>query len=75
MNDTYHYYLKDLIVLIVDQAIEAKKKRDNNGTDYDIGRLMAYHEIVSLIQQQAASFDLSHEDIGMPPVNPDKDLL
>lgn len=75
MNDTGMNYLRDLIGLIVEKAREAKQERDSSNTDYDIGRLMAYHEVVSLIQQQAEVFDLSHDEIGMPQINPEIDLL
>jgi hypothetical protein len=36
---------------------------------------MAYHEIVSLIQQQAEAFGIPIEDIGLSDISPEKDLL
>jgi hypothetical protein len=75
MSDTGMNYLRDLVGLIVEKSKEAKQERDSSNSDYDIGRLMAYHEVVSLIQQQAEVFDLSYDEIGMPQINPEIDLL
>ncbi len=75
MNDTEMNYVRDLVGMIVEKAKEAKQRRDSSNADYDIGRLMAYHEVVSLIQQQAEVFGLSQDEIGMPQINPDVDLL
>ena len=75
MSDNSINYLRDLVGLIVEKAKEAKQERDSSNTDYDLGRLMAYHEVVSLIQQQAEVFDLSPDEIGMPSINPDLELL
>ncbi len=75
MSENYANYLRDLTGLIIEKAKEAKLERDSTPEGYEIGRLMAYHEIVSLMQQQAEIFDLSFEEIGMPNMNPDIDLL
>ena len=75
MNDTGMNYLRDLVRLIVQKAREAKKDRDSSNSAYDIGRLMAYHDIVSLIQQQADAFNLSYDEIGLTRIDPERDLL
>jgi hypothetical protein len=72
-------YLLDLGLLIEEKAVEAKKNRDasKNTPDYDyaIGHLMAFYEIVSLMQQQAGAFGISLSKIGLENINPDKDLV
>ncbi len=81
MNEKYKNYLRDLVRIIVDDAKvakdakDAKLKIDPNKAEYEIGQLMTYYGIVSLIQQQAELFDLSFEEIGMPNINPETDLL
>jgi hypothetical protein len=71
-------FLKDLCVLIKEKAIGAK--RNLNGVmpgdrDHAIGRLMAYHEVVSLIQQQAVAFDIDMTELNMADIDPERDLL
>lgn len=72
-------YLLDLGQLIKERAFEAKKSRDaSRGTtdyDYELGHLMAFYEIVSLMQQQARAFGISLSKIGLENIDPDKDLL
>lgn len=72
-------YLLDLGQLIKEKAFEAKKNRDTSigTTDYDyaLGHLMAFHEIVSLMQQQAEVFGIPLSKIGLENIDPDKDLL
>ncbi len=36
---------------------------------------MAYYEVVSLMQNQAISFGLPLEDVGLHGIDPDKDLI
>lgn len=36
---------------------------------------MAWHEIVSLMQQQAGAFGLTNEDVGLAGIDPERDLL
>jgi hypothetical protein len=72
-------YLRDLGSIIREKALEAKKTSDATTDDSDrgfsLGRLMAFHEVVSLMQQQAEAFDISLGEIGLADINPEKDLL
>lgn len=72
-------YLRDLGELIKDLALAARDERDEAaaGEDraYATGRLMALHEVVSLMQQQADAFGLSHRDLRLDDVEPERDLL
>ena len=40
-----------------------------------IAALMAFHEVVSLMQQQAASFGLDLADVALDDIDPERDLL
>ena len=72
-------YLLDLGLLIKEKAFEAKKSRDASmGTadyDYELGHLMAFYEIVSLMQQQADAFGIPLSKVSLENIDPDKDLL
>jgi len=51
------------------------KTGDLANTDFEKGRLLAYYEVLSLIQQQAIVFDLDLAEIGLKDFNVDKDIL
>jgi hypothetical protein len=79
-QNIYKNYLVDLCLIIKENAIKAKKesellKQEKNSKEYSLGYLMAYHEIVSLIQQQANAFGIELTEIKMKDINPEKDLL
>jgi hypothetical protein len=75
----YENYLFDLGVLLKEKAIEAKQAKDalsnHEARGYELGRLMAYHEVISLMQQQAVAFDVSLNEIGLEDFDPDRRLL
>ena len=80
VDPKYKYYLHDLGFLIREDALDAKKSRDRetkNSTSYMFqeGRLSAYYEIITLMQQQAKGFGIDLEDINLEGVHPDKDLV
>ncbi len=71
-------YLLDLGRLIREAAVDAKKAHDSRSPDtreFESGRVMAYNEVVSLMQQQAVAFGLPFEEIGLEGMDPDNDLV
>ena len=72
-------YLRDLGTMIKERAIEARKAKESDGPSshdgFNLGRLMAFHEVVSLMQQQASAFGVSFEEIGLGDIDPERDLL
>jgi len=72
-------YTSDLGCLISEKAREAKIARDNakekSELDYQLGYLMAYHEVVSLMQQQADAFEIERRAIGIEDIDPEKELV
>ena len=72
-------YLRDLGLMIKELAIEARKAKESDGPSprdgFNLGRLMAFHEVVSLMQQQASAFGVSFEEIGLDDISPERDLL
>jgi hypothetical protein len=80
MNRQAHLnYLEDLGCHIKELAIGAKRARDATKEPedraYAIGRLMAFHEVVSLMQQQASAFGLQLTDLCLADIEPERDLL
>jgi hypothetical protein len=70
--------LCDLGVLLKEIALRAKKEaltasEDDRGIA--LGRLMAMHEVISLMQQQANAFGLDAKDIGLDGISPERDLV
>jgi hypothetical protein len=55
---TADHYLRDLGYLIRERALKAKEEETNDPGDYTRGQLMAFYEIVSLMQSQAESFSI-----------------
>lgn len=71
----YAHYLRDLGTVLKERALEARKQRDSERTDFQRGRLLAYYEVLSTMRNQADAFDLSVEDLNLHDVDPDRDLL
>ena len=78
-NETPARYLADLGQLVKEMAREAKLDRDAavGGPEQDIklGKLMAWHEIVSLMQQQAQAFGIDLRELALSDVDPERDLV
>ncbi len=76
MNDTFKYYLYDLGFLVKNMAIEAKADKDRFlKDDYRLGYLMALHDVVSLMKEQAIAFEIDEDLLSLKGINPDSDLL
>jgi hypothetical protein len=71
-------YLRDLGVLLKEMALRAReeqKSASEGNRDYALGRLMAMHEVISLMQQQAQAFGMELESISLNDIEPEKDLM
>ena len=78
-EDKFKYYLHDLGMLLKEKAQAAKNEKDNpvdqKDNDYNIGYLMAFHEVIDLMKQQADVFDIKQDDIGLADIDAERDLL
>lgn len=79
-NNKYQNYLWDLGRLTVEKALEAKRRKEaqflnKDDCAYQLGYLMAYHEIIDLMKQQAIVFDIDENEMGLADINPESDLL
>ncbi|WP_214467820.1 hypothetical protein [Microbacterium flavescens] len=42
---------------------------------FEAGRLFAYVEVISLMQQQAVAFGIDLTELGLDDIDPERDLL
>lgn len=76
----YELYLRDLGVLIKERALQAKddrsrEQRGSEGYMYESGRIMAFNEVISIMQQQAKAFGIPLKELRLDDINPDNDLV
>ena len=67
-QSTERLYLRDLGTLLKERAFEAETRLPKIGSterDFALGRLMAFHEVISLMQQQAVAFDLAIGELNL----------
>lgn len=71
MNDKelIENYLTDLVSLLIEKADAVKLSKSESESDYDAGQLMAYHEVLSLMKQQAEIYDIDEGSIGLDSIN------
>ena len=78
-NDKYKNYIYDLGMLFAEKALDAKHNKDisskSDNYDYNIGYLMAFHEIIDIMKQQAKVFNINEKDIGLSGIDAESDLL
>ena len=75
----YSNYCLELGTLIREAAVEGKRQMESRqmivDRSYEMGRQMAYHEIVAVMREQAKRFGLSLVDIGLDGLDPMRDIL
>ena len=77
-DDKFKSYIYDLGKLLKEKAREARRDKEmsSDGDDnYKIGYLMAFHEVIDLMKQQAVAFDIEQKDVGLEDIDPESDLL
>lgn len=77
-HETSANYLRDLGHLLREAPEAAKASAaaaDEDDLEFQRGRLMAYHEVLSLMQQQATAFDLPLRDLALDGFDAERDLL
>ncbi|HLY68705.1 MAG TPA: hypothetical protein VKR53_03180 [Puia sp.] len=48
---------------------------ERSSHSYNIGYLMAFHEVIDLMKQLATAFNIDQKDIGLTDIDAEKDLL
>ena len=80
LDGKYKLYLRDLGFLIKERALAAKEartreKRGSEGYMFEAGRLLAFNEVISIMQQQAEGFGIDLGELRLQDVDPDRDLI
>jgi hypothetical protein len=78
--DKFKLYLYDLGLLLKERALAAKAKaratkKGSEESAIQWGRLLAFNETISIMQQQAEGFNIPLKDLRLEDVDPDKDLV
>ncbi len=76
----YKHYLRDLGEIVKTRALEAKDERakEQQGSpayDFQCGRLIAFNEVISILQQQAGGFGISLKELSLADIDPDRDIV
>ena len=75
-ENKYSFYLKDLGIITKEYAREAIKEhiqaKGTGSEDYETGYMMGFHRFITLMQQQAESFDISLDELGLDDIEEDE---
>jgi hypothetical protein len=76
----YRYYLFDLGLIVKERALEAVRQRDAEPSgslarEFESGRVLAFNEVISIMQQQAEGMDIPLTELRLDDIEPDRDLL
>ena len=80
MNDLYRNYLYDLGLDIKLRALEAKNslaKTQSGSEEHSLqfGRVLAFNEVISMMQQNAEGSGIPLTDLRLDDIIPDRDLI
>ncbi len=76
----YKHYLYDLGNLLKTRALESRDERNSASKDspdyrFEAGRLIAFNEVISILQQQAEGFGIPLNELQLEDIVPDRDLI
>ena len=78
-KESLRNYIQEISCLLKDYAKQAKKDADHPkegaSADFNDGFLMAYHQVIATMKNQAPFFGLTQEEINLADIEPEKDLL
>lgn len=78
-SNVYLAYVFDLGHDIKLRALEAKSDRNNASSPedrtFELGRIMAFNEVISIMQQNAEGLGIALSDIRLDDIQPDRDLV
>jgi len=79
MSNKQQLYLFDLGLLIKERALAARRHRDalaadDPDRDFQSGRIIAFNEVISIMQQQAEGLGIPLSDLQLDDIEPDRDL-
>jgi hypothetical protein len=80
INEKYKWFLYDLGPILKGRAFQHKADRDSapDGSEERsllTGQVLAFNEVISILQQQADGFQISHKELRLDGIDPDNDLV
>ena len=75
MDKKYKDYLYHVCAIIKERALQSKKEEKNDKNLFNSGKLLAYNEVISVLQQEALGADISLRELQLEEVKPDIDLV
>jgi hypothetical protein len=77
--DTLKYYVRDLVPLLVEQAVDAKRAAQQfapkpEEAAFESGKAFGTYLALSIMIQQAKSFGIPLEDLGLEHIEPEREL-
>jgi hypothetical protein len=78
-KESLRNYIQEISCLFKDYARQAKVDADHpkegDSADFKDGFLMAYHQVIAVMKNQAPFFDLTQEEINLADIEPEQDLI
>ena len=78
-KESLRNYIQEISCLLKDYARQAKVEADHpkegDSADFNDGFLMAYHQVIVTMKNQAPFFDLKQEEINLADIEPERDLI
>lgn len=67
-------FIYDLATLLKEEALAAKKAKQETQSDFDTGYLFAMMSVISLLKSQARAFDAEEYVPQLKDIDPENDL-
>ena len=74
-DSNYKHYIQDIIPIIKERALEAKKEYLKNKSDFNSGIVMGYVGILLLLKNQAEVFEIPLKELVLDNFDPEASLL
>ena len=78
-KESLRNYIQEISCLLKDYArqakIEADHPKEGDSADFNDGFLMAYHQVIATMKNQAPFFDLTAEEVNLADIEPERDLV
>jgi len=71
----YKGYICEVCEVIKERALQAKEEEKSDKNLFNSGRLMAFNEVVSILQQDALGMGIDLNELKLDDIKPDTDLV
>ena len=78
-KESLRNYIQEISCLLKDYAkqakVDANHPKKGDSADFNDGFLMAYHQVIAVMKNQAPFFDLTQEEVNLVDIEPERDLI